>query len=78
MWGIVSVDFSFYLVFLLIVELIKFRFCLDVWFLNLWMIDVFFLFDIFVDVFRYVYYGLNMIKCDDKFGYDNVFFWLFF
>lgn len=53
-WERVGDDYWFNLVFLVIVELIKFRFCLDVGFLNLWMIDVFFLFDRFV-VFWYVY-----------------------
>lgn len=44
-WGEVGVDDFFYFVFLLVVEFFKFRFCLDVLFLNLWMRDVFFFFD---------------------------------
>lgn len=64
-------DFSF-LVMFLIVEFLKFRFCLDVRFLNLWMRDVFFLLDRLVDVLRYVYKSSFVTKCDDKFGYVYV------
>lgn len=41
-WGKVGDCVLFYLIFLFIVEYIKFRFCYDERFLNLWVMDKFF------------------------------------
>lgn len=81
-WGKMGECIFLYLVMLLIVELIKFRFCYDECFLNLWVKDFFFILDYIFNLFRYVGKDFFQIIIDDKSGYDYVCFvensWKFF
>lgn len=56
----------------LLVELFKLWLCLDGRYLNLWIKDFLFCFEILNDVYRLIDLEVWMVICDEKLGYEYI------